>query len=80
VYSEEEKGWTPIHRIYETECCERWNVGTVRRPLRTALKSAESGCIRCGTGSRRRDGGAVYQLEAIGSPGWRGWSRHCGLG
>ena len=23
---------------------------------------------------------AVCQLEAIGSPGWSGWSRRCGLG
>jgi hypothetical protein len=70
----------PIHRIYETVCCARWSVGIVRRPLRTDLKSAESGCIRCGTGSRRRDSVAVYQLGATGGHDWPGWSRHCGLG
>lgn len=70
----------PIHRIYGTECCERWSVGTVRQPSRIALKSAESGCIRCGTGSCRRDSEVVSRLEAIGSPGWLGWNRPCELG
>jgi hypothetical protein len=28
----------------------------------------------------RRVSGAVSQLEVIGSPGWSGWSRHCGRG